>query len=75
MNPLIMLSSPVLLTLHLRKILSNKLVISMGGFIILAEQNTRKHGNFSDWNYKLIMLLGLSRSLIKIKKFGGKVSF
>ena len=78
MEPLmIMLSSQVLLTLHLVRDLKNKLAISILGFIILPEQNTRKKGNFSEWHYKLVMLLGLCGSLVKIqkkkkKKDGGK---
>ena len=65
---MIMLSSLVLLTLHLVRDLKNKLVISILGFIILPEQNTRKNGNFSEWHYKLVMLLGLCGSLVKIQK-------
>ena len=65
---MIMLSSQVLLTLHLVRDLKNKLAISILGFIILPEQNTRKKGNFSEWHYKLVMLLGLCGSLVKIQK-------
>ena len=69
MEPLmIMLSSQVLLTLHLVRDLKNKLVISILGFIILPEQNTRKNGNFSEWHYKSVVLLGLCGSLVKIQK-------
>ena len=51
MEPLmIMLSSLVLLTLHLVRDLKSKLVISVLGFIILPEQNTRKNVNFSECN-------------------------
>lgn len=65
---MIMLSRLVPLILHLVKILSSTLIIRIWGFINLAEQNARKNGNFSERNFKLVMLLGLNGSLVKTEK-------